>query len=97
MGVKLIKSRVATVRVGLSTPPIAQERIRGRQCQATRKRIALRDEFRCQECGKIATNGHVDHTVPLHLGGGNHDGNLQWLCIECHDIKTTAEAEDRQI
>jgi len=33
----------------------------------------------------------LDHIVPLHIGGGNDDDNLQLLCPSCHLEKTRKE------
>lgn len=34
----------------------------------------------------------VDHVVPLHRGGVDHPGNMQWLPREVHQDKTRREA-----
>lgn len=31
---------------------------------------------------------HVDHRVPLRLGGSNDESNLNGMCDHCHDHKT---------
>jgi hypothetical protein len=43
--------------------------------------------FRCQACGRGASDGtklHVDHIVPVAGGGSNDETNLQCLCEECN-------------
>ena len=37
------------------------------------------------------TEVHVDHRVPLYLGGTNAADNLQVLCVSCHKRKTRAD------
>lgn len=72
-------------------------RLRGRAGVSRRERIALRDQYTCQHCNAIALldEGRVDHIVPLVDGGVDEDGNLQYLCRECHDLKTASEAAAR--
>lgn len=35
---------------------------------------------------------HIDHIVPVELGGTSHPDNLQTLCIRCHADKTAHDA-----
>lgn len=35
---------------------------------------------------------HIDHIVPVELGGTSHPDNLQTLCIPCHGDKTAVDA-----
>lgn len=71
-----------------------------------RKKAAMAADYRCQWCGKDlvkntedrnrcqypADSGDVDHIVPIALGGSEVDPeNLQYLCKECHDIKTSRD------
>ena len=44
----------------------------------------------CTVCG--APGEHVDHIIPLKLGGARLDErNLQTLCASCHAVKTRRE------
>jgi len=56
-----------------------------------RKRVLIRDRYRCQApaCASRATD--VDHIV---RGAGDDDANLQSLCADHHRAKTVAEAHD---
>jgi len=75
---------------------IATERIRGYELTKIRERIALRDDYICQICGRATAQGEVDHIVPLSSGGGNNEDNLQWICREpCHREKTEREERER--
>jgi hypothetical protein len=70
---KLVRS---TKRMGLSTKD--------------KYRIRNRDGHRCQSCGKSVKDNvklHVDHKIPIELGGSNNDSNLWTLCDECNLAK----------
>lgn len=44
--------------------------------------------FKCAECGKSTKKTyHVDHIMPLALGGANWPTNLQILCPPCNQHK----------
>lgn len=52
-----------------------------------RKLILDRDHSRCQSCGRGVEHGvtlHIDHVLPVALGGTNDPDNLQTLCDECN-------------
>jgi hypothetical protein len=49
--------------------------------------ILRRDNYRCQLCGRAATDGvrlHIDHKVAAARGGDNSVGNLWTLCEPCN-------------
>ena len=69
------------------------KRLRGRKSQERRKRIAERDGYRCQVCGRVASKGIADHKIPLAEGGEDTEENMQWLGYECHEAKTKGESE----
>lgn len=78
----------------------ADRRVRGRALQARNARIALRDMYTCRSCGRVTDKreGEVDHRTPLAQGGSDDASNLQWLCIECHKLKTAREnAQGRRL
>lgn len=56
-----------------------------------RYRILNRDKNRCQGCGKKPSEDgvklHVDHRIPLDMGGSNNDDNLWTLCAQCNQGK----------
>lgn len=74
---------------------VATERIRGWELTKVRARIGLRDNYSCRVCGRVTVKGHVDHIVPLHKGGAESDENRQWLCVECHEVKSEREERER--
>jgi 5-methylcytosine-specific restriction protein A len=90
-----IKPRIATIdtRRGASA---AVERITGGRQRKIRERIMLRDKYTCRICGRVTAHGEVDHIVPLHLGGAEgSDANLQYLCCDCHKVKSKQEEKER--
>jgi hypothetical protein len=54
-----------------------------------RRMVFFRDKHTCQDCGESrATNPrialHVDHIIPVAMGGTNNPDNLQTLCSDCN-------------
>lgn len=92
--INTLKPRISTVDTRRGSP-VATRRIRGYVLTKTRERIAIRDGYTCQMCGRMAVDGVVDHKVPLHLGGAESDENRQLLCRYCHDIKSAEEERGR--
>jgi 5-methylcytosine-specific restriction protein A len=45
---------------------------------------------RCAWCGS-ADRLELDHTVNLAAGGTDTLDNVQWLCTDCHRVKTQQE------
>jgi len=55
-----------------------------------RRKIAERDGYRCQRCGKYMPDGvglQIDHIVPVSKGGKTVPSNLQVLCSRCNGQK----------
>jgi len=50
-----------------------------------RKQVLIEEPL-CRICGK-AISIHVDHIIPLFMGGSNERENLQGLCKACHLAK----------
>jgi 5-methylcytosine-specific restriction endonuclease McrA len=71
--------------------PIRHSRIQGRAGIEQRKRIRLRDGYKCRHCSTVIRVGEVDHIKPLEHGGSNDDSNLQLLCYPCHNLKTALD------
>jgi len=46
--------------------------------------VLARDGYQCCACGATEGQLHVDHMVPIALGGGNELTNLQTLCRPCN-------------
>lgn len=51
-----------------------------------RKRILIRDNYTCQECGFDGKRLHVHHKEFKRNGGAETDENLITLCPHCHRI-----------
>ncbi|MFA7765305.1 HNH endonuclease [Streptomyces sp. NRRL S-448] len=81
-------------------PSVRSRRARSRR-RAARYDAAARLRRRVQERGSawcdwcLETYGSddvdVDHVRPLSLGGEDTDGNVQVLCHDCHQLKTSTE------
>lgn len=62
--------------------------------------VRRRDHHQCQICGSPAVRpqGHVDHTIPRHLGGPVFDAkNLRLLCRTCNLIKGGSLMTDAEV
>ncbi len=46
--------------------------------------LHTRQKGKCAECKRKLTDMHVDHIIPLVLGGTNGASNLQLLCPTCN-------------
>jgi len=57
----------------------------------TRREIYDRDGGSCRDCGKSLPYGpggfHIDHIVPLSLGGPDTPANVQLMCPVCNREK----------
>jgi 5-methylcytosine-specific restriction endonuclease McrA len=73
---------------------------------AWRQAVLLRDNWQCQDCGRICGNkreAHADHISPI-VAGTDHceDGRSRYdvdggqcLCVRCHSRKTASEQEKK--
>lgn len=55
--------------------------------------LLIAQDYKCVNCKCcLKTNKkHLDHIIPLSLGGGNDIKNLQWLCAKCNMSKHTKD------
>lgn len=56
-----------------------------------RHKIAVRDNYTCQICGKYMPDGvglQIDHIIPVAKGGKTVPSNLQVLCSKCNGRKS---------
>lgn len=70
------------------------------QWQQTRRKVLLRDGYRCVACGRpvTAASAEVDHIARRGLGGGKRDDsleNLRTMCRPCHHARHEAERHPR--
>ena len=73
-------------------PPRSEPFAKKRLTQLMKKRVAARDQWRCQICGQlVSANFEIDHIVPQSRGGGHEESNLRTLCRECHGEVTAVQ------
>lgn len=75
--------------------------------KTTRYEVLRRDGFTCRYCGAKAPDVeiHVDHVVPVSLGGSDDPTNLVAACRDCNagkgttmpDAELVAEVDDRAV
>ena len=70
---------------------IKKQKIKIRQINnQIRYEVYSRDRFTCVRCGAKGQRAggkailHVDHIIPVKLGGSNFMDNLQTLCNKCN-------------
>ena len=70
------------------------KRQRGSMLQKRRQQVFERDGWQCQSCGRFGTTKTLkaDHVKPLQLGGPDTNDNMQTLCKDCHNTKSSEEA-----
>lgn len=58
--------------------------------------VLVRDKFTCQYCGRSAAEGalHVDHVVPVAMGGATAPDNLKAACVPCNLGKGSIPIDD---
>jgi|SRR5678815_1649536 len=45
----------------------------------------------CDSCSQWSEWLELDHIIPRYRGGPHTRSNLQWLCVDCHKAKSSAE------
>lgn len=73
-----------------------KERVGNGWKQSKRRRYLLRrDRLTCAACGEVrlASDLEVDHIKNLAEGGEDSLQNCQILCLDCHRLKSQAEAQ----
>ncbi len=63
-----------------------------------KKAFAATAVYKCNECGADSWRGSqiildIDHIVPIKMGGIDSVDNMQYLCPNCHRVKTAKEFE----
>lgn len=58
--------------------------------QQTKNKICSRQKWNCNFCHRrLGDVYHIDHMIPLFMGGSNETWNLQSLCPSCDSFKTS--------
>ena len=98
MKLQMLKPRLSAHKATRLAPAQPVERVTGNSLYALMKRFERDNPRVCAECvrqGTASFGAELDHITPLHLGGTNYHGNLQWLCKTHHAEKTEREAKAR--
>src|SRR6266705_633752 len=55
----------------------------------TKLRVARRDNYTCQECGRLLREFELefDHIIPRSLGGTSEEHNIRLTCLKCNRKK----------
>lgn len=87
--------RLATSTV--SSNPEAEQRTRGRKWMDIRAKWFRTHPLcvQCERMGRVAEATELDHIIPLIDGGKDDASNMQGLCHDCHERKTSGEARIR--
>ena len=86
---KKAQVRRAETLAAMPEPPVPQQR--GRIPADVRQLVWQRDGACCVECGSTSEL-QFDHIIPVSLGGGSTEANLQLLCGPCNRRKGAALA-----
>lgn len=87
------REMIVTPRRAIRVPRTIQllhyDRVPRREVRFTRRNIFFRDRNRCQYCGRVQTQRHLnlDHVVPLSRGGTSTWENVVCACIDCNSRK----------
>lgn len=93
-----LKPRIGLL--GTGRPTLAgTERMTGDRLQKRNRRLQQDRPLCviCQEQGRVTAVAHWDHIIPLHMGGADDESNLQGLCLDCHDAKSSRETAERAV
>lgn len=94
-GMALLQEHIRQVighRVSLDTLEALWRYYTGRTVKVRKRRnvqefITVSDRQLCRHCGTDQGPFHVDHKIPLALGGSDNSKNLQILCAKCNQKK----------
>lgn len=72
-----------------------KESVGGRLSTTLKQSLMEKQKEKCAVCKKSVKKAcHLDHIVPLALGGGNVDSNIQLLCPSCNSSKSAKHPVD---
>ena len=83
----------AAPRCPTHTKPRAHQTRHNGAHQTLRRHINHTGGTHCAHCGQLtaAQDIEIDHITPLHRNGTDTPGNVQPLCVWCHQTKSAAE------
>lgn len=57
---------------------------------STKMRVARRDNYTCQKCGKHLKDDELefDHVIPVSRGGNSEEHNIRLTCFDCNREKS---------
>jgi len=88
------KALIATAKAvelpGWEKPAPPAKVVKQRQPLSERRRFSIlkRDNYECRICHRSGVPLEVDHIVPVSLGGGDTQDNLQTTCKVCNRSKS---------
>ncbi len=71
-----------------------KKKAEGKFTKADIDALYLTQDGKCASCLVNLENYHVDHIMPLILGGSNWPSNLQLLCVKCNCSKGPKHPDD---
>lgn len=87
------EASVRSIKFALRAPQILllkeYDRVPVQETKLNRRSIFERDEFRCQYCGEVFAESHlnIDHVIPRDKGGVTSWENVVTSCIDCNSRK----------
>ena len=100
-GMRVLRSPSAEFRVPgvIRLRSYVNVRRRRQHAGMKRRRILIRDRFRCQYCGerKVSTELTLDHITPRAQRGQSVPENLVAACVECNTRKGNRTPEEARM
>lgn len=96
--IKTLKPRIGVINTSRAARLTTDaQRMRGNRWAKRREAWLMLNPL-CRHCkaqGRTTMGQEVDHVTPLWAGGVDDESNYQTLCVQCHKLKTAAEAARR--
>lgn len=73
-------------RADVTVGNLGRIRLKGKPLEDLRRRVFVRDDWKCRECGAPCSwaNGHLAHIQSRGAGGSDTEENTRLLCGDCH-------------
>ena len=86
------KNNVLYIRAHVKNAKLKRKKVKGKFADKDIKKILNSQKFKCVNCkSDIRFKYHIDHIMPLSLGGTNWPNNLQCLCPSCNLQKSSKD------